>query len=234
MCYILRVSSILSIIIGPTPPHHCLRPLTPSSLVEALTANLSTLSVEAQAKAEKDSAKKAAKAAKAEEVEAQRKALSKIVLKRVERTKRKHVIVVSGLEAFGLDLKKVAKEMGKKFACGSSVTKAPGGGEEIVIQGDLSDEIEEWLLGKYKDIPEDNIEQVSFVPSFKSNSTLPKHGGLDHSFHQLSSPKLLSVPLFTFWNILDRGQEEEEGWLSSIGYSSMHIFVPPRWSFFLQ
>lgn len=55
--------------------------------------------------------------------------------------------------------------MGKKFACGSSVTKAPGGGEEIVVQGDLSDEIEEWLVEKYKDIPEDNIEQVSlFVP----------------------------------------------------------------------
>ena len=87
-----------------------------------------------------------------------------MILKRVERTKRKHVIVVSGLEAFGLDLKKVAKEMGKKFACGSSVTKAPGGGEEIVVQGDLSDEIEEWLLEKYKDIPEDNIEQVSFSP----------------------------------------------------------------------
>lgn len=30
---------------------------------------------------------------------------------------------VSGLEAHGLDLKKVAKEWGKKFACGCSVTK---------------------------------------------------------------------------------------------------------------
>ncbi|KAF8455653.1 translation initiation factor SUI1 [Terfezia claveryi] len=127
---------------------------------EAVAATLSTLSVEAQAKAEKDSAKKAAKAAKAEQAEAEKKATSKIILKRVERTKRKHVIVVSGLEAFGLDLKKVAKEMGKKFACGSSVTKAPGGGEEIVVQGDLSDEIEDWLVEKYKDIPGDNIEQI--------------------------------------------------------------------------
>jgi len=136
--------------------------LTPRT--EAVAATLSTLSIEAQAKAEKDSAKKAAKAAKAEQAEADKKAASKIILKRVERTKRKHVIVVSGLEAFGLDLKKVAKEMGKKFACGSSVTKAPGGGEEIVVQGDLSDEIEEWLVEKYKDIPKDNLEKVcSFV-----------------------------------------------------------------------
>lgn len=68
---------------------------------------------------------------------------------------------MSGLEAFGLDLKKVAKEFGKKFATGSSVTKVPSGGEEIVVQGDVSDEIEEFLLEKYKDtIPEDNIELV--------------------------------------------------------------------------
>ncbi len=36
----------------------------------------------------------------------------------------------------------------------------PSGGEEIVVQGDISDEIEEFLLSKYKDIPEDNIELV--------------------------------------------------------------------------
>ena len=57
-------------------------------------------------------------------------------------------------------LLQVAKEFGKKFATGSSVTKTPSGGEEIVVQGDVSDEIEEFLLDKYKDIPEDNIEFV--------------------------------------------------------------------------
>lgn len=54
----------------------------------------------------------------------------------------------------------VAKEFGKKFATGSSLTRAPGGGEEIVVQGDVSPEIEEFLLEKYKEIPEDNIELV--------------------------------------------------------------------------
>lgn len=68
---------------------------------------------------------------------------------------------VSGLEAFDLELKKVAKEFGKKFATGSSVTKTSSGGEEIVVQGDVSDEIEDFLLEKYKNIiPEDNIELV--------------------------------------------------------------------------
>lgn len=83
-----------------------------------------------------------------------------MTIKRIERNKRKYVTAVSGLEAFGLDLKKVAKDFGKKFATGSSVTKVPSGGEEIVVQGDVSDEIEEFLLEKYKDIPEDNIELV--------------------------------------------------------------------------
>ena len=70
---------------------------------------------------------------------------------------------VSGLEAFGLDLKKVSKDLGKKFATGSSVTKTPSGGEEIVVQGDLSDEIFDLLVeGEgYKDkVPEDNVECI--------------------------------------------------------------------------
>ena len=48
---------------------------------------------------------------------------SKVLVKRIERNKRKYVTAVSGLEAHGLDLKKVAKDFGKKFATGSSVTK---------------------------------------------------------------------------------------------------------------
>jgi density-regulated protein len=71
------------------------------------------------------------------------------------------VTAVSGLEAFGLDLKKVAKDFGKKFATGSSVTKTAAGGEEIVVQGDVSEEIEEFLVENYEGkVPEDNIELV--------------------------------------------------------------------------
>lgn len=54
----------------------------------------------------------------------------------------------------------MAKDLGKKFATGSSVTKLPSGGEEIVVQGDVSPEIEEFLVEKYKEIPEDHIELV--------------------------------------------------------------------------
>ncbi|KAK8082961.1 hypothetical protein PG996_001742 [Apiospora saccharicola] len=127
---------------------------------EALEAATANLSVAAQERAAKDAKKKAAQAEKAEQKEADKKANSVVTIKRVERNKRKYVTAISGLEAFGLDNKKVAKEFGKKFATGSSVTKLPSGGEEIVVQGDVSDEIEEFLLEKYKVIPEDNIEFV--------------------------------------------------------------------------
>lgn len=87
-----------------------------------------------------------------------------VIIKRVERNKRKYVTEISGLESFGLDLKKVAKDFGKKFATGSSVTKVPAGGECITVQGDLSDDIFDYLTEgpkEYSDvIPEDNVECI--------------------------------------------------------------------------
>ncbi|KAJ0162056.1 Translation machinery-associated protein 22 [Colletotrichum tanaceti] len=127
---------------------------------EALEAATASLSIDAQKRAAKDAQKKAAKAEAAEAKQADKLAKSVVTIKRIERNKRKYVTSVSGLESFGLENKKVAKEFGKKFATGSSVTKTPSGGEEIVVQGDVSDEIEEFLLEKYKEIPEDNIELV--------------------------------------------------------------------------
>ncbi|KAH0286319.1 density-regulated protein DRP1 [Aureobasidium namibiae CBS 147.97] len=128
---------------------------------DAVAANLSTLSLDAQKRAEKDAKKKEAKATAAEARRAEELATSKITIKRVERNKRKHVTEVSGLEAFNIDIKKLAKELGKKFATGSSAGKMPGGvGEVITIQGDLSDEVGEWICEKYEQVPEDNVEFV--------------------------------------------------------------------------
>ncbi|KAH7076827.1 RNA binding protein-like protein Tma22 [Paraphoma chrysanthemicola] len=127
---------------------------------EVIEQNLSALSLDAQKRAEKDSQKKAAKAASAEARRAEELASSKILIKRIERNKRKYVTAVQGLEAFGLDIKKVAKDFGKKFATGSSVTKIPGGGEEITVQGDLSEDILEFLVDKYEEVPEDNVELI--------------------------------------------------------------------------
>lgn len=135
-----------------------------------IEANLSSLSLEAQQRAEKDAKKKAAKAEAAAEKEAEIKAHSKVLIKRIERNKRKYVTAIVGLETFGLDLKKVAKDLGKKFATGASVTKLPAGGEEITLQGDLSDDVFDFLVDKYEEVPEDNVECIE-VKKKKSSET---------------------------------------------------------------
>ena len=54
----------------------------------------------------------------------------------------------------------MAKEFGKKFATGSSVTKNPSGAEEITVQGDVSDEIYDFVTENYEDIPEENMDCI--------------------------------------------------------------------------
>nr|OQO26902.1 Translation machinery-associated protein 22 [Rachicladosporium sp. CCFEE 5018] len=127
---------------------------------DAAAAALSTLSVDAQKRAEKDAQKKAAKAVAQEARESEKRATSRITIKRVERNKRKYVTEISGLEHFGIDLKKTAKEFGKKFATGSSVTKTASGGEEVTVQGDVSEDVVEWLQENHGEVPEENVECV--------------------------------------------------------------------------
>lgn len=40
------------------------------------------------------------------------------------------------------------------------MTKVPAGGEEIVIQGDVAPEVEDFLTEKYKEIPKGNFEFI--------------------------------------------------------------------------
>ncbi|KAK0236427.1 translation initiation factor SUI1 [Armillaria nabsnona] len=130
---------------------------------EALQAKIGTLSLQAQQKLEKDTAKKEAKADAKADAALKKKMASQITIKRIERNKRKYVTSVHGLEAFGVDLKKVAKQLASKFATGSSVTKNPQGQDEIVVQGDVSGEILEMIedgVGLLKGIPADNVELV--------------------------------------------------------------------------
>ncbi|KAI8620580.1 translation initiation factor SUI1 [Chytriomyces sp. MP71] len=86
------------------------------------------------------------------------KQAARVTIKRIERTKRKCVIVVAGLEVFEVDLKKASKLFATKFACGSSVTKNPAGYDEIVVQGDCQDDIYELIRKTWKNIPSSSIE----------------------------------------------------------------------------
>eukprot|EP00467_Chlorarachnion_reptans_P020787 CAMPEP_0114524514 /NCGR_PEP_ID=MMETSP0109-20121206/21900_1 /TAXON_ID=29199 /ORGANISM="Chlorarachnion reptans, Strain CCCM449" /LENGTH=159 /DNA_ID=CAMNT_0001705971 /DNA_START=73 /DNA_END=552 /DNA_ORIENTATION=+ len=68
----------------------------------------------------------------------------------IQRTKRKFVTSVIGLDAFGLDLKQSAKKMSKQFACSASVVKNNPPPNEIQIQGDVKFEVAEMILQKFK------------------------------------------------------------------------------------
>merc|ERR1719369_1380521 len=70
--------------------------------------------------------------------------------------KKKAVTVVQGMRTFGIDLKVASKFFSSKFACSSSVT----GDDEIVIQGDVKDELFDVLPAKFPEIDEDLIDDI--------------------------------------------------------------------------
>lgn len=79
-----------------------------------------------------------------------------VCVSRAPRGKKKSVTVVTGLSSFDIDLKVAAKFFGQKFACGSSVT----GDDEIVIQGDVKDDLFDVIPEKWPEIDEDLIEDL--------------------------------------------------------------------------
>ncbi|KAH9179529.1 density-regulated protein DRP1 [Lactarius sanguifluus] len=107
----------------------------------ALKAKLGTISQEAQSRLEEETIKKEAKADAKADAARKKKLASQVIIKRIERNKRKFVTSIRGLEAFGVDLKKAAKLFAQRFATGGSVTKNAAGIDEIVVQGDVSQEI---------------------------------------------------------------------------------------------
>ncbi|KZV88602.1 density-regulated protein DRP1 [Exidia glandulosa HHB12029] len=138
---------------------------------EALASKVGTLSLDKQAKLEADVAKAEAKAEARAANEEKKKAASKVIIKRIERQKRKYVTSIAGLETFGVDLKKASKALAQRFATSAAVSKTPAGGEEIVVAGDVADDllelIEDASEGKgnktsamFKDVPPDACEIV--------------------------------------------------------------------------
>ncbi|KAL7420241.1 Translation machinery-associated protein 22 [Cryptotrichosporon argae] len=126
----------------------------------SLASRIGTLSLDKQEKLEADAAKAEKKAEKKAEAEAKKK---EITIKRAERTRRKHATHIHGLDVFGVDLKKAAKQFASKFATGASVSKTPQGDDEIVIQGDVGDDVVEMLrqqVGALKGAPADQVVRV--------------------------------------------------------------------------
>ena len=59
---------------------------------------------------------------------------------------------IRGFELFGLDLKKVAKKLAGKYACGSSVVKDNNGFDEIDVQGDFVDDLVIYIPKEFPEV----------------------------------------------------------------------------------
>ncbi|KAG0167909.1 Translation machinery-associated protein 22 [Apophysomyces sp. BC1034] len=104
------------------------------------------------------------------EREIKKKMSTRVTIKRVERTRRKCVTTIHGLDVFEVDMKKAAKMFANKFACGSSVAKNNQNQDEIVVQGDFSDELHDLILANWPHVPEDNIDIVEEAKKKKSTN----------------------------------------------------------------
>ncbi|KAG5418915.1 TMA22 [Candida metapsilosis] len=130
--------------------------------VSTLAAATSSLSIDQNNKIQQDLAKKQHREEVKQQKELAKKLSSKITIKRIERNKRKHIISISGLEVFNIDSKKLAKTFASKFATGASVTKNAEKMDEILVQGDVSDEAKSYIEGLLKEqgLEDVKVEQV--------------------------------------------------------------------------
>lgn len=57
-------------------------------------------------------------------------------------------------------MKKVAKRLAGKYACGCSVVKTPAGIEEIALQGDFMDDVAEFIPSEYPEVGSHQVEVI--------------------------------------------------------------------------
>ncbi|CDU26248.1 uncharacterized protein SPSC_06442 [Sporisorium scitamineum] len=122
---------------------------------EAISSNLANLTTKQAEDLEREAAKKERITVAKQERERAQMAASRIVLKKEARTKRKVTTSIIGLHLFSPPLpalKVVAKALSSRFATGASVSKSiqNPGVDEIVVQGDVADDVRELILNRTK------------------------------------------------------------------------------------
>ncbi|KAK2182925.1 hypothetical protein NP493_332g01000 [Ridgeia piscesae] len=80
----------------------------------------------------------------------------RVCLSRAPRGKKKYVTVITGLATYDINLKTASKFFASSFSCGSSVT----GDDEIVIQGDVKDDLFDIISEKWPQIDEECIDDL--------------------------------------------------------------------------
>ncbi|XP_056592285.1 density-regulated protein [Triplophysa dalaica] len=83
----------------------------------------------------------------------------KATIAKIPRAKKKYVTRVCGLATFDIDLKEAQRFFAQKFSCGVSVTAE----DEIIIQGDFTDDIIEVIQEKWPEVDDDSIDDLGEV-----------------------------------------------------------------------
>ncbi|KAJ8395632.1 hypothetical protein AAFF_G00031130 [Aldrovandia affinis] len=83
----------------------------------------------------------------------------KITIAKIPRAKKKYVTRVCGMATFDIDLKEAQRFFAQKFSCGASVTAE----DEIIIQGDFTDDIIDVIQEKWPEVDDDTIDDLGEV-----------------------------------------------------------------------
>ncbi|KAE9551252.1 hypothetical protein FO519_005536 [Halicephalobus sp. NKZ332] len=95
----------------------------------------------------------------------EKEAPGRITLQLSARSKNKKVTIVKGLSSFGIEPKVAGKFFSSRFACGCSV-----GPDEVTIQGDFKDELFDVIPEKWKQVDEDDIEDLGGEEKMPGNA----------------------------------------------------------------
>ncbi|XP_045411237.1 density-regulated protein-like [Lemur catta] len=115
---------------------------------------------EGQGTAEEEEEKKKQKRGGRGQIKQKKKTVpQKVTIAKIPRAKKKYMMRVCGLATFEIDLKEAQRFFAQKFSCGASVT----GEDEIIIQGDFTDDIIDAIQEKWPEIDDDSIEDLGEV-----------------------------------------------------------------------
>ena len=118
-----------------------------------------------------------------------------------------------------MKIKDAAKKIGKQFACGSSVSKAPSGAEEVVIQGDVLMDLPRFLETTFnvrseREREKENGRVCAVAPprsisgNFRAKTQVINHGKSPHQ-HEMNEllPVQGSGVKFPVEKLLERHQK---------------------------
>ncbi|XP_077593945.1 density-regulated protein [Stigmatopora nigra] len=83
----------------------------------------------------------------------------KVTIAKIPRAKKKYVTRVCGLATFDIELKEAQRFFAQKFSCGASVTAE----DEIIIQGDFTDDIIDVIQDKWPEVDDESIDDLGEV-----------------------------------------------------------------------